>query len=150
IPLSIFYAHKPIRHLPEELGIKELFVGRPDQPLWPHPPTKRLLTWPNFFLGLDWLLKKLEGKRMGWLRRRAVKRASAWMLEHFADSDGVGAIFPPIIYTVICLRCLGFADDSPQMQWALKQLDDLMIEERGAIRLQPCFSPVWDTALTLI
>src|SRR5262249_3621301 len=33
IPLSIFYAHKPIRHLPEELGIKELFVGRPDQPL---------------------------------------------------------------------------------------------------------------------
>src|SRR5262249_55047186 len=28
--------------------------------------------------------------------------------------------------------------------------DDLMIEEDDAIRLQPCFSPVWDTALTLI
>src|SRR5262249_22368308 len=31
-----------------------------------------------------------------------------------------------------------------------KQLEDLMIEEGDTIRLQPCFSPVWDTALTLI
>src|SRR5262249_43566600 len=73
----------------------------------------------------------------------------AWMREHFADSDGVGAIFPPIIYTVICLRCLGYADDHPEMRWALKQLDDLMIEEDDTLRVQPCFSPVWDTALTL-
>ena len=71
------------------------------------------------------------------------------MLDHFEDSDGVGAIFPPMIYTVICLRCLGYADDSPEMRWALKQLDDLMIEEDDTLRLQPCFSPVWDTALTL-
>jgi squalene-hopene/tetraprenyl-beta-curcumene cyclase len=35
------------------------------------------------------------------------------------------------------------------MEWALAQLDDLMIEEDDAIRLQPCFSPIWDTALTL-
>jgi squalene-hopene/tetraprenyl-beta-curcumene cyclase len=54
-----------------------------------------------------------------------------------------------MIYTVISLRCLGYADDSAEMQWALKQLNDLMIEEDEKIRLQPCFSPVWDTALTL-
>ena len=30
-----------------------------------------------------------------------------------------------------------------------EQLDDLMIEEDDTLRLQPCFSPVWDTALTL-
>ena len=71
------------------------------------------------------------------------------MLQHFADSDGVGAIFPPMIYTIVSLRCLGYADDSPEMHWALKQLDDLMIEEDDTLRLQPCFSPVWDTALTL-
>ena len=54
-----------------------------------------------------------------------------------------------MIYTVVALRCLGVADDAPELQWALKQLDDLMIEEDGVIRLQPCVSPVWDTALTL-
>ncbi len=71
------------------------------------------------------------------------------MTDHFADSDGVGAIFPPIIYTVISLRCLGYADDSPEMNWALAQLDELMMEERDTLRVQPCFSPVWDTALSL-
>jgi len=73
--------------------------------------------------------------------------AATWLREHFRDSDGVGAIFPPMIYTVISLKCLGVGDDAPEMQWALKQLDDLMLEEDDTIRLQPCFSPVWDTAL---
>src|SRR5262249_54371890 len=33
--------------------------------------------------------------------------------------------------------------------YALKQLDDLMLEEGDTLRVQPCFSPVWDTALSL-
>src|SRR5262249_27789011 len=40
-------------------------------------------------------------------------------------------------------------EEGPEMRRALKQLDDLMIEEGDTIRLQPCFSPVWDTAITL-
>jgi squalene-hopene/tetraprenyl-beta-curcumene cyclase len=148
VPLTIFYAFKPVRKLPPELGIAELFVEPPHKPLWPHEPTRRLLSWTNFFLALDWLFKKVE-PYLGPVRRRSVKLATEWMLEHMQDSDGLGAIFPPMIYTVVALRCLGYADDLPEMVWALKQLDDLMIEEDGAIRLQPCFSPVWDTALTL-
>jgi squalene-hopene/tetraprenyl-beta-curcumene cyclase len=148
VPLSIFYAHKPVRRLPPELGIAELFLAPPDTPLWPHPPTRSWFTWTNFFLGLDQLFKRVEGW-LGPLRRVALRRAVAWMKQHFADSDGLGAIFPPMIYTVICLKCLGEPDDSPEMRWALRQLEDLMIEEGDTLRLQPCFSPVWDTALTL-
>ena len=71
------------------------------------------------------------------------------MRERFADSDGLGAIFPPMIYTVVALRCLGVRDQDPEMRWALKQLDDLIIEEGDTVRLQPCVSPVWDTAMAL-
>ena len=149
VPLSIFFAHKPVRRLPPDLSIAELFLEPPETPLLPHPPTRRWLTWTNFFLVVDRLLKWQEGRAPGWVRRAAVKRACRWMLDHFADSDGVGAIFPPIIYTIISLRCLGYADDTPEMRYALQQLDDLMIEEGDTIRLQPCFSPVWDTALSL-
>src|SRR5205807_6526818 len=112
--------------------------------------------WTNFFLAFDHLIKRIDGSRskglpiLSWLRAGAVERAKSWMLERFADSDGLGAIFPPMIYTVISLRCLGYADDSPQMRWALQQLEDLMIEDGDTVRLQPCFSPVWDTALPLI
>jgi squalene-hopene/tetraprenyl-beta-curcumene cyclase len=149
VPLSIFYAHKPVRRLPPERGIAELFLRPPETPLWPHPPTRRWLSWTNFFLGVDWAFKRAEAWGLGPVRALALKRAVGWMFERFADSDGLGAIFPPMIYTVICLRCLGYADDSPEMRWALKQLDDLKIEEGDTLRLQPCFSPVWDTALTL-
>jgi squalene-hopene/tetraprenyl-beta-curcumene cyclase len=150
IPLSIFYAYKPVRQLPPQLAIRELFLEPPETPLWPHPPTRRYLSWPNLFLGLDQVIKWLERRGLGPLRAAALRRAKSWLLEHFADSDGVGAIFPPMIYTVICLRCLGYAADSPEMRWALGQLDRLMIEDGQTLRLQPCFSPVWDTALTLI
>jgi squalene-hopene/tetraprenyl-beta-curcumene cyclase len=150
IPLSIFYAHKPVRTLPPENGIAELFLDPPDTPLWPHPPTGRWLSWTNLFLFLDLAFKKVDALGLGPIRSLALRRAKHWLLQHFEESDGVGAIFPPMIYTVVSLRCLGYADDSPEMTWALKRLDDLMIDEDDAIRLQPCFSPVWDTALTLI
>jgi squalene-hopene/tetraprenyl-beta-curcumene cyclase len=149
IPLSIFYAHKPVRRLPPELGIAELFLQPPDTPLWPHPPTPQWFTWTNFFLALDQVFKWVEARGLGPVRRLALRRAEEWMRQRFADSDGLGAIFPPIIYTIVCLRCLGHADDSPDMRWAVKQLEDLMIEDEEKVRLQPCFSPVWDTALTL-
>jgi len=36
------------------------------------------------------------------------------------------------------------------MCWALKQIDDLCIDDGDTLRLQPCLSPVWDTTLSLI
>jgi squalene-hopene/tetraprenyl-beta-curcumene cyclase len=144
VPLSIVSAYKPVRTLPAEQGIGELF--EPAEKL----PSHGRFTWANFFLMVDAVLKRCERWGLTPFRRLALKRAVAWVREHYEDSDGVGAIFPPMVYNVIVLRCLGVADDDSEMLWAMKQLDDLMIEEDGAIRLQPCKSPVWDTALTLI
>ena len=69
--------------------------GRPE-------PSGRLLSWANFFLGSDLLVQ--ESRSRGWVRF-AVWPSSApptWMREHLHESDGLGAIFPPMIYTVIC------------------------------------------------
>jgi len=120
IPLSIFYAFKPVQNLPADKGIRELFLESPEKPLWPHPPSRWPFTWTNFFLALDYIIKKLGRWEPRWLRARAIERAKTWMLERFSDSDGLGAIFPPMIYTVISLRCLGYADDSEEMKWALR------------------------------
>jgi squalene-hopene/tetraprenyl-beta-curcumene cyclase len=150
VPLSIFYAHKPVRHLPKDKGIAELFLQPPDTPLWPHPPTKRWLTWTNFFLVVDQAIKWFDSRGLGFIRAAALRRAERWLRDHFEDSDGLGAIYPPMIYTIVSLRCLGHDADTPEMQWAMGQLENLMIEEDDRLRLQPCLSPVWDTALTLI
>jgi squalene-hopene/tetraprenyl-beta-curcumene cyclase len=149
VPLSLVYAFKSVTEVPVKSGIAELFVG---EPFAQHPPAKataKWLSWTNLFLAADRWYKKLEWA-LGPIRRRAVSNAVAWMRAHYEDSDGLGAIFPPMIYNVIVLRCLDVPDGDPEMQWAMKQLDDLKIEEGEALRLQPCVSPVWDTALTTI
>jgi squalene-hopene/tetraprenyl-beta-curcumene cyclase len=71
------------------------------------------------------------------------------MTTRFAHSDGLGAIFPPIIWSVIALKCLGYSEDSAEMRYNFDQLKALTIEQEYTARLQPCLSPVWDTALTL-
>src|SRR5262245_20827029 len=55
-----------------------------------------------------------------------------------------------MIYTVVALECLGYEPDSAPVRWAHRQLEDLLIEEDGKVRVQPCVSPVWDTAIATI
>jgi squalene-hopene/tetraprenyl-beta-curcumene cyclase len=152
VPLAVVDAHKPVTRLPEAKHIRELFLEAPEKPRWPAKPTAKWFSWTNFFLGLDWLLKKIERFRLTPFRRWAVRKAVRWVRERCnpADSDGLGAIFPPIVYHAIVLKCLGVPADDPEMKWVLMQLDDLAIEDGDTLRLQPCKSPVWDTALALI
>jgi squalene-hopene/tetraprenyl-beta-curcumene cyclase len=152
VPLSVVDAYKPVTHLPESMHIRELFLQPPETRRRPAKPTKQWISWTNFFLGIDWVMKKIEHWRLTPLRRRAVRKAVEWMRERCeaAESDGLGAIFPPIIYHAVVLKCLDVPPDDMEMQWVMGQLDALGIEEDGALRLQPCKSPVWDTALSLI
>jgi squalene-hopene/tetraprenyl-beta-curcumene cyclase len=147
VPLSIMSALKPVRRLPAQSGIAELFRDGAS------PPRRRggkLLTWTNAFLAIDRVLKWAERVVPGSWRRPGLRAAHRWMLEHFENSDGLGAIFPPMIYTVVALDALGYERDSAPVRWAMEQLDDLLIEEDGTTRVQPCVSPIWDTAIATI
>ncbi len=153
VPLSIMSACQPVAELPAELGISELFLKPPSQ--W--PPLRcpgqaggtGLFSWDFFFRTVDRGLRFCQ--RRGWtpLRKRAIKRAEKWFVDRFADSAGLGAIFPPMVWSIIALKCLGYADDSPEMKYCHAELDALCIEEGDTLWLQPCKSPVWDTAIAL-
>jgi squalene-hopene/tetraprenyl-beta-curcumene cyclase len=148
VPLSIISAFKPVRRLPAEQGVAELF--RADLPRRPARGTRAPVSWANFFLAVDRALKWADRLLPRRWRRPGIQAAHRWILEHCENTDGLGAIFPPMISTVIAFECLGYARDSALVQWALRQLDGLMIEKHGTVRLQPCLSPVWDTAITTI
>jgi squalene-hopene/tetraprenyl-beta-curcumene cyclase len=147
VPLSIISALKPVAKPPEHLGIPELF--RHDLPK-PSRRTRNPISWENFFLAADRMMKWFGKLQPSALRKLGVRAAHRWMIEHFENSDGLGAIFPPMIYTVIALRCLGYDDNDPTVLWAKRHLEDLLIEENGVTRVQPCVSPIWDTAISAI
>jgi squalene-hopene/tetraprenyl-beta-curcumene cyclase len=147
VPLAIMAYFKPVRSLPAEVGIAELFRADRGQP---SRRTARWFSWNNFFLGVDRVLKVLDRRVPAAWRQPGIKAAHRWMLEHCENTDGLGAIFPPMVYSIIALRCLDYELDSPTVQWALNQLDDLHIAEGDRVRVQPCVSPVWDTAIVSI
>jgi squalene-hopene/tetraprenyl-beta-curcumene cyclase len=146
VPLSIAYAKKPFKKIPAEQGIEELFVGGRSKSRLRLRWDQKLVGWRNFFLLLDRLVHFFERVHIRPLRALALKSAEKWMLERLEMSDGLGAIYPSIMNSIIALRCLGYSLDDPQVIRALDEFEKLGIEEQDTFRMQPCMSPVWDTA----
>jgi squalene-hopene/tetraprenyl-beta-curcumene cyclase len=149
VPLSICYAKKPLKKIPDEMGVEELFVGGRDKSRMHLHWSKTLISWRNFFLVLDRLVHWAERVHIRPLRWLALRRAEKWMLERFEMSDGLGAIYPSMMNAIIALRCLGYSLDDPQVIRAMDEFEKLGIEEGDTFRMQPCMSPVWDTAYAL-
>ncbi len=149
VPLTILYAHRPTWPVPAHARVDELFAksqGRIPAFDW----DKQIFTWRNFFLALDRLYKLYD--RFPWkpFRRRAVAKATRWLLEHLERSDGLGAIFPAMMNSIFALRALGYPADDPLTAREMGHLERFEISEDDSIRLQPCLSPVWDTAVTMV
>ena len=155
VPLSIVWALQPVRKIAPRCGIRELFLKSPED--WPAlrcpglPGRTGWFSWDGLFRTADRLVRWCQRRSFTPLRRRAIAAAERWMLARFEKSDGLGAIYPPIVWSLLALRSLGYSDDSPEVRQCRQQLDDLILrdEETRIVRLQPCKSPVWDTAITL-
>lgn len=149
VPMMILYALRPPWRLPVPIDVQPLFADparRTAAFAWRRPA----LSWRNVFLAVDRLLKFYE--RLPWkpLRRPAMAAAKRWMLEHLERSDGLGAIYPAMMNAVFALLALGFPPEDPLTAREIGQMARLEITEAGTTRLQPCFSPVWDTCIAMV
>lgn len=148
VPLMLVYAHKPHWDLPPSAGVQELFLdssGRIPAFEW----DRRLISWRNFFLLLDRIFKLHE--KLPWkpLRRRALRKAQEWLLEHLECTEGLGAIYPAMVNSIFALRALGYSVEDPLVVREIGHMADFEIEDGDTLRLQPCVSPVWDTSLSM-
>jgi len=153
IPLSIINHFKPTHLLPPEKQLHELFPYGTENMDFSLPRDPKMFTWRNFFLNWDSFLKLVD--KLPWkpLRAQALKKAEHWILERVDQrSDGLGAIFPSMLNTLIALKCLGYADDHPVYSKCEKHFKEFFVfdEANNDFRIQPCFSPVWDTAITSV
>jgi squalene-hopene/tetraprenyl-beta-curcumene cyclase len=149
IPMMILSALRPNWQLPERAQVDELFKD-PTRKRAAFDWSKQLISWRNFFLALDRGLKFYE--RLPWkpLRQRALREAKSWVLEHMERSEGLGTIYPAMMNCIFSLVAMGYGPDDPLTCRETREFARFEIEDEETIRLQPCVSPVWDTAIAMV
>ena len=151
VPLAIINHFKPTR--PVSVTLDELYPDGYHERDLALPPDPDKISLRNFFLWLDRLHKLAEWfaeHSIHPFRKTALKKCEQWMLERFKGSDGLAAIFPAMLNSVIALKALGYKSDNPILQREERELKRLQHEEKDSLRIEPCFSPVWDTAIVAI
>jgi squalene-hopene/tetraprenyl-beta-curcumene cyclase len=149
IPLSLIYAHKPDWRLPEGVTATELFKepgSKPKSFKW----DGSIISWKNLFLTLDRGLKFYE--RLPWkpLRELSHSLARKWMVERLERSEGLGTIYPAMMNSIYALLAEGADPGDPLVAREINFLARYEIEEGDTLRVQPCISPVWDTAIAMV
>jgi squalene-hopene/tetraprenyl-beta-curcumene cyclase len=151
VPLAIINHFKPTRQV--KVTLDELYpegIHERDLALAPDPEK---ISLRNFFLWLDRLHKLAEWFAEHGIhpfRKTALKKCENWMVERFEGSDGLAAIFPAMLNSIIALKSLGYQNDHPILKREWQELKRLQHEIKDDVRIEPCFSPVWDTAIVLI
>ena len=143
VPLSIIQASGVQRPAPNGVTLAELLIPGKKLVL----PRKDRLS--AIFNQADRVLKLWERRGMKDIRAKAVREAEKWMLERMHGADGLGAIYPSMMYSIMAMDVLGYERDHPDFVEALKHFNNLQLETADRLEFQPCVSPVWDTSIAL-
>jgi len=140
VPLSIVQAIGGTRPVPRAFHLDELASPGKSFQL----PRRDKISF--LFHQIDRALKLWQRRGPREVQRSAIRAAEKWMLDHTRYSEGLGAIYPSMMYLIMALEALGYTQDHPDMIEALRRFHDLITESDHSLHFQPCFSPVWDTA----
>lgn len=157
IPLSIITAKKPTCQIGDNITLNELYVVPREKVSYRIKRDQgKFFSWRNLFTDLADMFKRYDKAPVKFLREIALEKAEQWVLAHLKKSDGLGAIWPAMVNTVVTLKCLGYDDkkrtpeENAIFEKAVKDVEDLAIINKDEIHYQPCVSPVWDTAWALV
>ncbi len=146
VPLLIVFDRKPVFEIEPQVCVDELYAEGRQNARFELP---RNGDWSDLFVGLDQLFKLGEDLGLVPLRDEGIRAAERWVLERQEATGDWGGIIPAMLNSLLGLRCLGYAASDPVIERGLRAVDNFAIETEAEYRIQPCISPVWDTALTV-
>ena len=151
IPLAILNNLKPTRQLPSEKQLHELYPAGTEGTDFTPSQDPHWMTWRNFFLRADRLLKWADALGFKPFRDKAITKCVNWMTKRMGEgSDGLAAVFPAMLNSIIALQALGRDTSDPILAKAIRDFEGLFVDDPEDFRIQPCLSPVWDTAINVI
>ncbi|WP_019506100.1 squalene--hopene cyclase [Pleurocapsa sp. PCC 7319] len=146
VPLLIVFDRKPVFSLKTPINLDELFAEGVANVRYELPQNN---DWTDIFLTLDSAFKFAEDLNLVPFRDEGIAAAEKWVLERQEASGDWGGIIPAMLNSLLGLRTLNYDVNDPVIQRGLTAIDNFAIETEDSYRIQPCISPVWDTAWCL-
>ena len=147
VPLLVLMAKKPRAKNWLGVHIGELFVTPPEEVRqWPKGE-HQTFPWTAIFGAVDRLLHVAEPFFPRSTREVAIARAESWTTERLNGVDGLGAIFPAMVNSLLMYDVLGVPASDARVKAARESIERLLVVHEHEAYCQPCVSPVWDTAL---
>ncbi len=143
VPLLIVCDRKPVFIANPTINLDELYAEGVDRVQWELPQSG---DWTDLFLTLDRGFKLAESLNLVPFRQEGIKAAEKWILERQEATGDWGGIIPAMLNSMLALRCLDYDRNDPIVERGLQAIDNFVIETENSYRVQPCISPVWDTA----
>ncbi|QGM97950.1 squalene--hopene cyclase [Methylocystis parvus] len=147
VPLLVLMTKRPQARNPKGVRIQELFTTPPEEvKVWPKGEHQ---TWPwaHLFGEIDKLLRLVEPHMPKRSREYSVQLAERWTTERLNGVDGLGAIFPAMVNSLLMYDALGIAETDQRVKDARESIERLLVVGETEAYCQPCVSPVWDTSL---
>src|SRR3569623_1081857 len=147
VPLLVLMTYKPLAKNTRGIGVRELFIEDP-KTIGPTPKAAhQSQLWFTSFALIDRALRLIDPLFPKAMRQRAVAKAEAFVTERLNGVDGLGAIFPAMVNSVMMYAVLGYPESHPNRRIARESIERLLVIKDDEAYCQPCVSPVWDTAL---
>jgi squalene-hopene/tetraprenyl-beta-curcumene cyclase len=147
VPLLVLRKLRPRAANPRGVTIDELFLEPPATITKLARGAHQKEPWASFFFALDQVLRVAEPRFPKRSQQRAIDKAVAFVTERLNGEDGLGGIFPAMVNSVMMYAALGVPADDPRRAIARTSVEKLLVVKDDEAYCQPCFSPVWDTAL---
>jgi squalene-hopene/tetraprenyl-beta-curcumene cyclase len=148
VPLTVVMARRPQPVAPIGVDITELFATPPDEVReWPGGAHQQE-PWSSLFKAVDKALQRAQKIFPRTHRIRAEAACEKFVTERLNGEDGLGAIYPAMANAIFMYHVMGVAESDPRMTTAWAAIEKLVCERAdGETYVQPCLSPIWDTAL---
>jgi squalene-hopene/tetraprenyl-beta-curcumene cyclase len=143
VPLLIVFDRKPIFNIDQPINLDELYAEGIENVVWKLPKNG---DWSDIFNILDDGFKLAESINFVPFRNEGIKAAEKWILERQEVTGDWGGIIPAMLNSLLALKCLDYDANDPVIERGLKAVDNFAIETENSYCVQPCVSPVWDTA----
>ncbi len=146
VPLLIVFDRQPVFCVHPPITLDELYAEGINNVRYQLPSQN---DWTDIFLVLDDVFKMAANLNLVPWREAGIEAAEKWILARQEATGDWGGIIPAMLNSLLALRTLNYHVEDPVIQRGLTAVANFAIETTNSYRIQPCISPVWDTAWCL-